>query len=283
MAISALALLAVTTTTVFGQTTAEQIVKKKFKTYISPRLEGHPLKTNVIQGDLNGDNQTDFLIDYCIQATEEDRDVGGGNALMNLACIDEGIAVYLKQGIDYVLTVDKSKEAFKAFEDISFDIKKIEVGFIVCETTGYKDDDPRCCPTLKKTVYLKLMNGKLEKSTTTPTSYGQQQTQSWTGEYGYETSGPIAYTLTIKPDNSCIYEAVGIQTFFKVSCRGQLNGTKYEIYWVKNLDGAFYPSDWIDKSKPIMTLFYKDGKLYTDEGQLNSEVKGGQLLFKKIK
>ncbi len=281
IAICCLVLSTVATTTIFGQTSTQQMIKTKFKTYIMPRLEGHALKMNVLQGDINGDNQTDFLLEYCIQANEKDKDIGGGNALMNLACMDEGIAVYLKQGPNYVLSVDKSKAAFKAFEDISFEVKKIEVGFIVCETTGYKDEDSRCCPSLKKTVYLKLKNGKLEKSTTPLTSFGQQQSKSWTGIYSYETSAAVAYTLTIKPDNSCIYEGEGMQTFFKISCRGKLNGTKFEINWVKTLEGAFYPSDWIDKSKPIMTLFYKNGKLFTDEGQLNNEIKGGQLLFLK--
>ena len=114
------------------------------------------------------------------------------------------------------------------------------------------------------------------------TSFGQQ-TQNWKGKYSYTIEGPVGYELSIKNDNSCIYEGDGLQTFFKVSCRGQQNGNKYEIYFVKILDGAFYPVDWMDKSKPIMTLYYKNNKLYTDEGQLNKEIKGGQLLFKKKK
>jgi hypothetical protein len=167
--ISISGLLLLIATTVFGQTTTEQIVSKKFKTYISPKLNGRSLKTKIFQGDLNGDKQIDFIIDYCIQATDADRNAGGGNALINLACMKEGIAVYLKQGTDYILSVDKSKEEFKTSQDISFDIKKIEGNAIVCEASGYKDDDPRCCPSLKKTVYLKLINGKLEKSSTPTT------------------------------------------------------------------------------------------------------------------
>lgn len=110
-----------------------------------------------------------------------------------------------------------------------------------------------------------------------------QQPQSWKGKYSYTTKDPVGYVLSIKSDNSCIYEGDGLQTFFKISCRGQLNGSKYEIYYVKTLDGGFLPAGWMDKSKPIMTLYYKNNKLYTDEGQLNPEIKGGQLLFKKDK
>ncbi len=114
-------------------------------------------------------------------------------------------------------------------------------------------------------------------------SSGLQQNQSWAGTYSYEVPGPIIYTLTIKSDNSCLYVGDGIQTDFKVSCRGRLNETKYEIYFLKTLDGGFGYEDWIDKGKPILTLFYKDKTLYTDEGQCNPEVKGGQLLFKRDK
>lgn len=135
---------------------------------------------------------------------------------------------------------------------------------------------------MKRTINAIIMLALISISATT--AFGQTTNkQSWSGTYSYEISGPIAYTLTIKQNNSCIYEGEGIQTFFKVSCRGFVNGSKYEIFWVKDLDGAFYPSDWLDKSKPIMTLFYKKGKLYTDEGQLNKEIKGGKLLFKKTK
>lgn len=281
--ISLVTILTIAVSFVFGQTTAKQTVITKFKTYIKPRLEGRQLKTNILEGDLNGDNQTDFVIDYCIQATEADRDAGGGNPLMNLTCTEEGIAVYLKQGTNYTLIVDKSREGFKENFEISIDVIKIEGKAIVCETTSYKDDDPRCCPSLKKTTYLKLNNGKLERSTTPPTTNGQQQTRNWTGTYSYEAEDIIDYTLSIKSNNTCIYEGEGTQTFFKVSCRGQLNGNKYEIFFVKILDGGFGFADWMDKSKPIMTLYYKENKLYTDEGQLNKEVKGGQLLFKKSK
>jgi len=90
--------------------------------------------------------------------------------------------------------------------------------------------------------------------------FGQitEQKQNWPGIYGYEESAPIMYTLTIKDNNSCIYEAEGIQTFFRVSCKGQINGDKYEIYFIKTLEGDYYPADWIDKEQPIMTLYYKN-------------------------
>lgn len=75
--------------------------------------------------------------------------------------------------------------------------------------------------------------------------FGQitEQKQNWPGIYGYGESVPIAYTLTIKDNDSCIYEAEGIQTFFRVSCQGRINGDKYEISFIETLEGSYYPAD----------------------------------------
>ena len=105
--------------------------------------------------------------------------------------------------------------------------------------------------------------------------------EKWNGTYTHsDETGQIDFSLNIKSD-SCTYEGVGRQTWFKVLCKVKLNNDRFEIYWKRNLEGAFLSIDRIDKSQPIMTLYYKDGILYTDEGQLNKQIKGGQLLFKK--
>ena len=111
----------------------------------------------------------------------------------------------------------------------------------------------------------------------------QNNNKKWIGAYGYEVDGPIAFTLTIDKADNCIYEGEGVQTLFTVICKGKENDGKYEIYWIKTKEGVYYPEDWIDKAKPIITLLYKNGKLYTDEGQLNKENKKPKLLFKKDK
>lgn len=155
----------------------------------------------------------------------------------------------------------------------SFTIKNADKQYVKDNNPSYKWAMFR-----KKEVHF----GFLETKTYT-LNLTESETHGWAGNYSYEVSGPVAYTLTINSDNSCIYEGEGIQTFFKVACKGQLIGSTFEVYYVKTIDGAFYPADWMNKSKPIMTLYYNGGKLYTDEGQLNKEKTGGQLLFKKIK
>ncbi len=158
-------LVIITTLIALGQNTQEQKIKLKFKEYITPRLDGHELKIKLFSGDLNGDGQTDFLIQYCIQATNEDRDAGGGNAMMNLACIQEGIAVYIKENNNYTLKTDKNMEDFKVYleNEVSFDVLGIENKKIICQSTSYGADDPRCCPSKKNRVIVKFINGKLTK------------------------------------------------------------------------------------------------------------------------
>lgn len=133
--------------------------------------------------------------------------------------------------------------------------------------------------TMKKSITISVLLLLIVIAATT----FEQQNRNWSGKYFYKEEDETfaTYTLTIKNNDSCTYESEGIQTYFNVSCIGKVNKNKYEIYFVKTIDGAFYPSEWMDKNKPIITLYYKDNELYTDEGQLNKEVKGGQLLFKR--
>ena len=147
-----------------GQTTEEK-VKNKFSEYMTPRLDGRELKMTVFTGDVNGDGQKDYVISYCVEATDKDRDAGGGNAMMNLTCMLDGIAVYIKSGTDYSLKAEKSMDNFKIYteDEVSFDVVGIEKGNILCQSTAYGKDDPRCCPSIKKSVYVKYENGKLLK------------------------------------------------------------------------------------------------------------------------
>ena len=146
-----------------AQSNQEQLVKRKFSDLMASQLRGRALKLTVFSGDVNNDRITDYVISYCVQATDRDRDAGGGNALANLACIQEGIAVYIKTGNDYVLKANKSMDSFKSGNEISFKVKGIFNGKIICESTGYSRKDPRCCPSLVKKSFVTYVNGKLVK------------------------------------------------------------------------------------------------------------------------
>lgn len=137
-------------------------ILKDFSKFIRPRLTNRKLKTNVIFGDLNGDGVDDAVVDYCIEATDEDRDVGGGNALMSLECMESGFAVYVKSGNSFYLKKDRDKSYF-ADEGFDYKAERIQNGKIFCTNDSYEDDDPRCCPSQKGSIYLVYENGELIK------------------------------------------------------------------------------------------------------------------------
>jgi hypothetical protein len=61
----------------FAQTsTDEALLKKKHLQYLTPRLDGRTAKMKILFGDLNGDGVKDAFIDWCIEATDNDRNVG---------------------------------------------------------------------------------------------------------------------------------------------------------------------------------------------------------------
>ncbi len=140
----------------------EAFIMKKHRLYLASRLDGRNVGMKVIFGDLNGDGVNDAFIDWCIEATDDDRYAGGGNALMFLECIEEGFSVYLKTGNEYVLKADKSKDIFTD-EGFSYKVDKLESGRIICSNTSYADDDPRCCPSIKRTIYLVFRNNEILK------------------------------------------------------------------------------------------------------------------------
>jgi hypothetical protein len=158
-----LAVIILTTNILFGQNSNDEaLLKKKQLQYLTPRLDGRTAKMKVLFGDLNGDGIKDAFIDWCIEATDNDRDAGGGNALMFLQCEEEGFTVYIKTGKEYVLIADKGKDNFTD-EGFAYDAYKIENEKIFCSNISYADDDPRCCPSLKRTIYLIFQNNKIMK------------------------------------------------------------------------------------------------------------------------
>ena len=153
---------------IYGQpSNDESFLKKKHLKYLAPKLKGRNLGRTVIFGDLNGDGIKDAFIDWCVEATDDDRFAGGGNALMFLSCIDEGFSVYIRKGGEYVLTTNKSKDSFTDY-DFSYQANKIINGKIICSTNKYANNDPRCCPSLVSTIYLIFKDNKIIKPEQNP-------------------------------------------------------------------------------------------------------------------
>ncbi len=87
----------------------------------------------------------------------KDRNAGGGNAMMNLECIDEGTCIYLSIEIRMWYS-NTEYESLK--QSMQNDISKVEIldinnGVIRFKITAFKEDDPRCCPSDEKIVEYK--------------------------------------------------------------------------------------------------------------------------------
>jgi hypothetical protein len=128
---------------------------------------GRELNHTILKGDLNQDGNQDYIVTYCLVATDKDRDAGGGNALANMMCVNEGMVIYLvkpKTGTSFSSIHYDTDKFYNVKEyvkpnTVSFNINRInDDGTIVCNTTGYKDDDPRCCPSDEAQINLKLIS-----------------------------------------------------------------------------------------------------------------------------
>lgn len=106
----------------------------------------------------------------------------------------------------------------------------------------------------------------------------------WTFNDGY-----VDYTLDIgKPVNGkypCIMDAEGIQASYQIKCSAILKENTLNIYYINVLEGTLLNEKRIDKSKPILTLTTKGGKIVSYWKQIynNLSTNGeGEVTFKKV-
>ena len=70
-----IAIVFLATNIALGQSQSDEILlKEKHLQYLTPRLDGRTAKMKILFGDLNGDGIKDAFIDWCIEATDNDRD-----------------------------------------------------------------------------------------------------------------------------------------------------------------------------------------------------------------
>jgi len=138
-------------------------IEQQQRKYLEPKADRRTISMTTLFGDLNGDSLADAFVDWCIDATDDDRDAGGGNALMFISCIESGFAVYIRMGSTFRKVTDVSDYDFSEAGFFPFGAERITNGKIICTSSGYAEDDPRCCPSLKGSIYLRLINYKLVK------------------------------------------------------------------------------------------------------------------------
>lgn len=130
-------------------------VKNTFLEYLPNISGGRKLNNFIIElGDLNGDGSTDGVVDYSLEPTWEDNG-GGGNAISEIS----GIIIFVNSGNAFTIA-DHSDEFGGNFGSRN-ELKRINNGVIFLEGLDYKEEDPRCCPSLMTTTKLILRNNKI--------------------------------------------------------------------------------------------------------------------------
>lgn len=130
-------------------------VKNRFLEYLPNISGGRKLNNFIIElGDLNGDGSTDGVVDYSLEPTWEDNG-GGGNAISEIS----GIIIFVNSGNAFTIA-DHSDEFGGNFGSRN-ELKRINNGVIFLEGLDYKEEDPRCCPSLMTTTKLILRNNKI--------------------------------------------------------------------------------------------------------------------------
>lgn len=147
--------------TIAQESSDRTLIQKKQLDLLKSIKGKRKVKSKILFGDLNGDGIKDAFVDWCVEATDKDRDVGGGNALMNLVCMEEGFTVYLKVNNSYEMAYNTNKDFLYKQYGSEFTVDKIIDNRILCSGLFYADDDPRCCPSLNKTIYFVYRNKKL--------------------------------------------------------------------------------------------------------------------------
>ena len=130
----------------------------------------------------------------------------------------------------------------------------------------------------KQRFYLSKFSGewrilKLETIESSKLNAQEQSTENyaWAGKWTYTNDKEsISYELNIEEmafsRHEVEFSGVGVQTYFKVRCRGYSDGNKIEIHFMGVEDGTF--GDHWDVNKPLFTLFLYNNKVYTKWEQL---------------
>jgi len=137
-------------------------VKKLQTKRLYAQMEGRNLNCKIFVDDFDRDGFQEAFMYYCIEASDQDRNAGGGNALMNLMCVGNGLAFYRKIDSKWKLMEDVPLDQV-INADLFFELEKVKDLKIYGSWKTYSDDDPRCCPSIKKTVYLQIQNNHIVK------------------------------------------------------------------------------------------------------------------------
>jgi len=108
-----------------------------------------PYVSNIVRGDINGDNKEDVFVSYAIEG------IGGGNFSMLYQ------ALFLNITGRLIIKAERCNGSFGTAQGKSYLPVKIESGKVICDTLEYGPEDGVCCPSIKGKGEILLNGGKL--------------------------------------------------------------------------------------------------------------------------
>jgi hypothetical protein len=130
-----------------GNCKMETVIKDGYK---GP-MAGIPKDVSIHFSDINGDNKLDALITFHPVQCD------GGNAMMNV----QSRVLVLSKGIVWVAD-DKYIENIESKKDGWLSVSGVVGGTIFGTYYEYKEDDGRCCPSIRKQFSIDYKTRKLE-------------------------------------------------------------------------------------------------------------------------
>lgn len=120
--------------------------------YIPKQVKMNLFAANpVLYGELNNDKTDDLVI-----SVHTEGGGGGGNVS------SQDLFVFQKIDRKYEITSITQDREISGCESGIFRATEIKDGFLIGNSSCYKDDDPRCCPSLEYVTKVELNNKKLK-------------------------------------------------------------------------------------------------------------------------
>ncbi|MBI4946848.1 MAG: zinc ribbon domain-containing protein [Bacteroidetes bacterium] len=110
------------------------------------------ISNQIAEGDFNNDGKKDAVVKYSIYPK-------GGNLIE-----EQGLYIFKNDGNNYNYTGKYiGKNVYRKEDEFSggFDLKELKNNGIYIEKHFYGTDDARCCPSIKKNVFLQIKNGNI--------------------------------------------------------------------------------------------------------------------------
>ena len=130
-----------------GNCKMEIVIKEGYKGPVA----GIPKDISIHYSDINGDKKLDALVSFNPVQCD------GGNAMMNV----RSTVLILSKGTIWI-TDDKYMENIESKKDGWLSVNGVLGGTIFGTYYEYKEDDGRCCPSIKKQFSIDYKTRKLE-------------------------------------------------------------------------------------------------------------------------